>query len=57
MSNMERFCCVVSWDDAQLDAEDINSYASKLLELIGWITRFENWNNPVSIFQGFPKMT
>ncbi|KAK6604230.1 AMP-binding enzyme [Botrytis cinerea] len=57
MSNTERFCCVVSWDDTQLDIKEINDYVSKLLEIIGWITNPENWNNSVSSFQGFPMMT
>lgn len=57
MSNTERFCCVVSWDDTQLDIKEINGYVSKLLEIIGWVTNPENWNNSVSSFQGFPMMT
>ncbi|THV49204.1 hypothetical protein BGAL_0206g00050 [Botrytis galanthina] len=57
MANMERFCCVVSWDDTQLDIDEINGYVSKLLETIGWITDPRNWNNLVSSFQGFPVMT
>ncbi|KAF5867887.1 putative amp-binding enzyme family protein [Botrytis fragariae] len=57
MANMERFCCVVSWDDTQLDINEINGHVSKLLEIIGWITNPKNWNNSVSSFQGFPMMT
>ncbi|KAF7959458.1 hypothetical protein EAE96_001075 [Botrytis aclada] len=57
MANSERFCCVVSWDDTQLDINEINGYVSKLLEIIGWITNPKNWNNAVSNFQGFPMMT
>lgn len=57
MLNTERFCCSVLWDDTQLDTREIDGYVSKLFEIIGWITNAENWNVPVSILQGFPKMT
>ncbi|KAF7896716.1 uncharacterized protein EAF01_009119 [Botrytis porri] len=57
MASAERFCCVVSWDDTQIDVNDINGYVSKLLEMIGWITNSKNWNNLVSSFQEFPMMT
>ena len=49
MVNSDLLAIAVSWDDAQLEADEVEEYAEELLRIVGWITEPSNYARTVFI--------
>jgi hypothetical protein len=47
MLSADELCVLAAWDDAQLSQEETEGHVASLNNIIQWMTRPENWDQPV----------
>ena len=47
MLSAEELCVLATWDDAQLNLEEVEGHVESLTKIIQWITQPKSWVKPI----------